>query len=366
LSLGKRVPGAIAPLLAVVAVVLVFLPLSPAYDLDVFLRAGYATLHGLQLYPRAGSPAVYSGSSFVYPYLAALPFAPLATMSRGMSVDLFFAISVGAVLIACLAAAHGDPWRPTLVLCSCFTITGLQLGALSPLLFAGTVFLWLLRDRPVALGLLAAAVVVSKLFLAPLLIWLLLARRWRAFAYASGFTLALLAAGFLLGPIGVPPYAHILLQLGAHEARAGFGLIGALLNAGLAPAAAHTTVLVLTAAVFAGAYLHHRRERDERVLFCAGIVGSLLLTPILWSHYLVLLAVPLLALGVRRRWFVLLALASWAVAPPHGVHLDTDLIDGMRSSGVWLAVVLVFFASMSGSGAQPVRERLDRIVQRIR
>jgi alpha-1,2-mannosyltransferase len=364
LSLGQRVPGAIATLLAVVAVVLVFLPLSPAYDLAVFLRAGYATLHGLQVYPRVGSPAVYSGSSFVYPYLAALPFAPLATMSRSLSVGLFFAISVGAVLIACLAA-HSDPWRATLVLCSCFMITGLQLGALSPLLFAGAVFLWLLRDRPKALGLLAAAVVVSKLFLAPLLIWLLLARRWRAFAYASGFTLALLAGGFLLGPIGVSRYAHILSALGAHEARAGFGLIGALLNAGVAPAAARTTVLVLTAAVFAGAYLHHRRAHDERVLFCAGIVGSLLLTPILWSHYLVLLAAPLLALGAARRWFVLVALASWAIAPPHGVHLDTDVIDGVNSSGPWLAVVLVAL-SMFGSRAQPVRERLERIQGRIR
>jgi alpha-1,2-mannosyltransferase len=365
LSLGQRVPGAIAPLLAVVAVVLVFLPLSPAYDLVVFLRAGYATLHGLQVYPPVGSPAVYSGSSFVYPYIAALPFAPLATISRGLSIDLFFAISVGAVLIACLAAARSDPWRATLVLCSCFTITGLQLGALSPLLFAGTVFLWLLRGRPKALGLLAAAVVVSKLFLAPLLIWLLLARRWRAFAYASGFTLALLTAGFLLGPIGVSRYAHILSALGAHEARAGFGLIGALLNAGVAPAAARTTALVLTAAVFAGAYVHHRRAHDERVLFCAGIVGSLLLTPILWSHYLVFLAAPLLALGAARRWFVLLALASWAIAPPHGVHLDTDVIDGVNSSGAWLAVVLVAL-SMFGSRAQAVRERLERIQQRTR
>lgn len=365
MTLGQGVLRAIVPLLVVTAVVLVFLPLSPADDLDVFLRAGYATLHGLQLYPRAGSPAVYSGSSFVYPYLAAWPFAPLAAMSADLSIALFFAISVGAVLAACFIAADSDPWPATLVLCSCFTITGLQLGALSPLLFAGAVFLWLLRDRPVALGLLAAPVVVSKLFLVPLLLWLLLARRWRAFTYASGFALALLAAGFVLGPIGLSRYAHILSQLGVHEARAGFGLIGALLNAGFAPVTAQTAALVVTTALFVGAYLHHRRVRDERVLFCAGIVASLLLTPVVWSHYLVLLAAPLLALGVRRRWFALLALASWAIAPPHGVHLDTDLIHGVNSSGVWLALVAVSLL-MFGTSARPVRERLERILERRR
>ena len=47
------------PLLAVAVIVLVFLPLSPAYDLNVFLRAGSALLHGRALYPDPKSPAVY-------------------------------------------------------------------------------------------------------------------------------------------------------------------------------------------------------------------------------------------------------------------------------------------------------------------
>jgi alpha-1,2-mannosyltransferase len=337
--------------------VLLFVPLSPAYDLDVFLRAGHAVAHGLSLYPVPSSRAVYSGSSFVYPYFAAWPFAPLAGLSPDLARAVFFALCAYAVVAAALPSADGDPWAAVLVLCTSFTITGLQLGALSPLLFAGVVFLWRLRDRPVALGLLAAPVIASKLFLLPLLGWLLLARRYRAFAWASVSTIALLAAGFIAGPLGPASYAQLLTSLGTHETRAGFGLIGALINLGLAPGVAEGSAAVLAAGVFALAYIHRRRTGDERTLYGAGIVSSLLLCPVVWSHYLVLLPAALLALGASRRWFVALALASWAIAPPHGVNFHTDLL-GIASSGSWLTVLACY--AMFALSARLIRRSSER------
>jgi len=346
---------ATAPLLLVAAILVVFLPLSRSYDLDVFVRAAYAALHGQHVYPSPGSPAVYSGSSFVYPYFAVWPFVALASLSSGLSSMVFFFVCVCAVLMSCFVGTKGDPWPATLTLCTAFTITGLQLGALSPLLFVGAVFLWRLRDRPLALALLAAPLIACKLFLAPLLVWLLLARRYRAFAYASASTVGLLALSFALGPIGPGPYLQVLSQLGTHEAQSGFGLIGALMDAHLPPGAAQATAVALALALFAAAYVHFRRTRDERVSFCAGIVASLVLTPVLWSHYLILVSAALLTLGARRRWFVVLALASWAISPPHGVYLDTDMIEDITSSGAWPAVVvsvlLLAYASVRARGA---------------
>jgi alpha-1,2-mannosyltransferase len=315
LSVPRRL---LAPLLLVAAIVVVFLPLTRAYDVDVFLRAGAAAMHGLRVYPAPGTPAVYSGSSFVYPYFILWPFMLLGALPAALGTAVFFAISACAVVAACLLAADSGPWRAVLVLCTAFTITGLQLGALSPLLFAGAVLLWRQRSRP-SVFLLAGPVVVCKLFLAPLLVWLLLARRFRALAWASASTIVLLGIGFILGPIDPGQYLRILSQLGAHEARSGFGLIGALMNAGLAMSAAQAWALALTLVLLLAAHLHHRRTRDERVLFCAGLAAALLLTPVLWSHYLVLLLAGLLAYDVPRRWFVVLAIASWAIAPPHGV-----------------------------------------------
>jgi alpha-1,2-mannosyltransferase len=144
---------------AVLTIVVVFLPLTPAYDLDVFLRAGHAVLHGLPVYPNPGSPAVYSGSSFVYPYAAVGPFLPLATVPTGLAVAVFFVASASAVISASLLGGDRDALTAVLVLGTAFTITGLQLGSLSPLLFAGAVFLRRLRDRPLAFGLVAAVVV---------------------------------------------------------------------------------------------------------------------------------------------------------------------------------------------------------------
>ncbi len=308
----------LAPLLLVAAIVMLFLPLTQAYDLDVFLRAGAAAVRGLQVYPAPGTPAVYSGSSYVYPYFTLWPFMLLGALPAALGAAVFFAISACAVVAACLLAAESGTWRAVLVLCTAFTITGLQLGALSPLLFAGSVFLWRQRSRS-GVFLLAGPVVVSKLFLAPLLVWLLLARRFRALAWASASTIVLLGIGFILGPIDAGEYLRILSQLGAHEARSGFGLIGGLMNAGFAMSVAQASALALTLALLLAAHLHHRRTRDERVLFCAGLAAALLLTPVLWSHYLVLLLAGLLAYDAPRRWFVVLAIASWAIAPPHGV-----------------------------------------------
>lgn len=320
-STGRRlaVQGRLlAPLVALAAIVVVFLPLTRAYDVDVFLRAGAAAVRGLPVYPVPGTPAVYSGSSFVYPYFTLWPFMLLAALPAALGTAVFFAISACAVVAACLLAADSGPWRAVLVLCTAFTITGLQLGALSPLLFAGAVLLWRQRSRPSAF-LLAGPIVVCKLFLAPLLVWLLLARRFRALAWASASTIVVLGVGFILGPMDAGQYLRILSQLGAHEARSGFGLIGALMNAGLAMSTAQAWALALTLAVLLAAHRHHRRTRDERVLFCAGLAAALLLTPVLWSHYLVLVLAGLLAYDAPRRWFAVLAIASWAISPPHGV-----------------------------------------------
>jgi hypothetical protein len=274
----------------------------------------------------------------VYPYFSVWPFVPLAAISTGAAATVFFILATALVIAACFVAADGDPWPASLVLCTAFTITGLQLGALSPLLFAGTVFLWRLRDRPAAFALLAAPVIASKLFLAPLLVWVLLARRWRAFAWASIATAVVLVAGFALGPIGFAPYVHLLSALGAHESHHGFGLIGVLLGIGVSLTVSHLIAAALAAALVAAAYVRYRRQGDEAVLFCGALVAALLLTPVLWSHYLVLLAAALLAVRSPRRWFLALAGASWVIAPPHGFGASVRLVEGASSLGPWLAV----------------------------
>jgi hypothetical protein len=335
---------------ALLIIVVVFRPLTPAYDVEVFLRAGKAVLHGLAIYPRPGTPAVYSGHSFVYPYVSVWPFVPLAAVATGVGVALFFVVSAAAVVAAALVGSGRDFTAVVLVLCTAYTITGLQLGSLSPLLFAGAVFLWRLRDRPAAFGLLAACVVASKLFLVPLLLWPLLAGRARAFAWASCCTVALLAAGFALGPIGPHAYERLLSQLGTHEAQHGFSLTGALMTGGLSFTGAELVAAIVAGAVLIAAYADFRRSRNEHVLFCGAAAASLIASPLVWSHYLILLAAPFLVMSAKRRLLLALAVASWIISPPHGLTIHVQASQGVTSHGAWLALgitLAVFLVALS-------------------
>jgi alpha-1,2-mannosyltransferase len=172
----------------------------------------------------------------------------------------------------------------------------------------------------------------------PLLAWPLLARRYRAFAWASGCTTVLLAGGFAVGPLGPSAYAGLLSALGAHEAKSGFGLTGAFMTAGLAPALSEAAAAVFAAAVLVAVYFRFRQTCEEAVLFCGAVVASVIATPVLWSHYLALLAAALLAAGAPRRWFLLLVLASWVIAPPHGITIHVQPSQSVASHGAWLAL----------------------------
>jgi hypothetical protein len=137
----RNVLFAAAPVGVVVAIAVLFLPISPAWDLNVFLSAGDAALHGRDIYPVVGTPAVYSGKAFVYPAVVVWPFALLAMLPHAVAIAVFFTICSFAVIAASFVPPTRDRWIPVLVLSTAFTITGLQLGAISPLLFVGAVFM---------------------------------------------------------------------------------------------------------------------------------------------------------------------------------------------------------------------------------
>ena len=350
--------GLLAPLLVAASIVIVFVPLTPAYDLSVFVRAGSAVVHGLDVYPSPSAAAVYSGSSFVYPYFSAVVFVPFALVDYERAVAAFFALSLGALAMACLWQTRGDFWQTAMVLGTSFAVSGLQLGALSPLLVAGTVFVWRARERPWLLAVLAAPVICAKLFLIPLLAWLLLARRWRALVYTLLVSAALLSVGFVAGPLGPGAYIQLLSALGHHEARAGFGLIGVLMQIGLSSVAAEAIALIGVGLLLALAHRYDRIYADERVLFCAGLLSALALSPVVWSHYLLLLAAALLVLEVPRRWMFTLLVFSWLTAPAHGIRVQDELV-GIRAA-LWIPVVVALGYATVGLARAGMRGRPGR------
>lgn len=315
----------VAGLLGLLAVTLYVVFVAPArqLDLDVFLRAGQAVLHGHNPYSSLQSETIRTNAAFVYPIAVAWWFAPLSALGSAGPVIYAFA-SICAICLACWWACPRKPLIAAAVLLSSCAIIGLQDGSVNPWLLLGLVAAWRWRDRPVASGVVLAALIVCKLFLWPMLGWLLLTRRYRSTAVAAGLAGTVLAAGWIFGPLGSRGYASMLHVLSGLEAPHAAGLSGLLLgwHASLGAATAMATGIGVVLLATTG-YQFRRRsarvvgDRPEVVVFGTAVIASLLASPIVWHHYYLLLAAPLL-LATQSVWpFVALSLVSWAAAAPH-------------------------------------------------
>src|SRR5206468_12269138 len=116
----------------------------------------------------------------VYPPSTALLFAPLAVIPLGPAQVLMFLLGIVAVLAA-LRLLDVSDWRCYgLVVMTAPAVNTLALGAITSFLLLGVAAAWRYRSRPFICGAAAALVAISKLFLWPLGVWLLVTRRVRA------------------------------------------------------------------------------------------------------------------------------------------------------------------------------------------
>lgn len=307
-----------AALLAGAVVWQVFAVLVEPLDFRVFWTAGRDVLAGLDPYPVPGTPSVADNHQFVYPYLAVVPFVAWGLLPWSVAAPLYLAVSVVAVVAAVWAAGARDVLAAPLLLLASVTLIGLQIGSLNALFLLGLVLAWRWRDRPWVAGVVVGLMITAKLFLFPVVAWLLLCRRPRAAVVAAALPAVLVGVGWLVGPLGARGYLQLLAELSA-----GLGDDGASLSAlfhayGLQVLARPVTVL-LAGAGLGVAWWRYRRGHDERLVFAAAVLVALVLSPIVWAHYLVLLAAPLLVLGARPAALLWFAATSWLVYLPHHV-----------------------------------------------
>ncbi|HVM63319.1 MAG TPA: glycosyltransferase 87 family protein [Acidimicrobiales bacterium] len=292
---------------------LLFGRLLAPFDLMAFLTAGRQVLHGYSPYAAVTTAVFRSGHAFVYPYAVAWLFAPLSALPTHAAVLAYSALSVGAIVAGCHLLSGRRSRAAVLVLVCSTTIVGLQMGTLNALLLLGLAAAWKYRDRPLVCGVIVGILAVAKLFLVPVAVWLVLRRRFRAAAAAVLTGAAVLAAGFVVGPMGPARYLRMLSALQGQEATRSWSLTSLFRNVGLGPHVALAGALAVGAVVLA---CGQRLGRGEPALFGAAVLASLLISPIVWSSYLVLLAVPLLAAGAGDGVLVTLAVGSWLLVTP--------------------------------------------------
>ena len=171
-----------------------------------------------------------------------------------------------------------------------------------------------------------------------LLIWQALRRRWGAVAWtlAAGVVLMALTIRYV-GLRGYTDYLAVLRNMSAVTGvRFNHDLSSSALQLGLEEPLP-TLLLLAGYAVAIGAILASVR-RDREMGFIVTVTASLLLSPLLWDHYLAMLAIPAAFLAERGRPIALaLPLLAWLPreSMPFRVILATLLPFWARNARPW-------------------------------
>lgn len=324
-----------APLVELAAVVVTFLEFGHDHkaDLAVFLTAGNQVLQGVSPYEAVTSPDLLGGHAFVYPWAAAFLFAPLAALPTWLAGDLFTLGSIGAVVLGSRWLNVPRGWGvAALVLCAPFA-RNMELGAVNAFFFLLLAALWRWRERTWVVAGAVTLLIGVKLFLAPLVVWVLLTRSRRCIVTTGASLASWFAFSFAVGPLSVPTYFDMLRRLSDFMGHRGMGFESAIARISPdAPARAiAAAVLVLGTVACVGTYYRSTR-RSEAGLLAALVVLSVISSPMLWRHYLLLPFFALALLSPKPTRLVAACLASWvvvgceAIAPFGNLPLDQRLL----------------------------------------
>jgi uncharacterized membrane protein len=232
------------------------------------------------------------------------------------------------IAVICVATQISEPMRYAEFLTQTHMI--FILLTVAALMLAG-------RDRPVWAGLLLALAAAVKITPAFLLIYWLTSRRWKAAASFISFSLILLLLGLLVtGPQIFAAFLHelkwfsnILLVAFNNQSLAAWWMstrvdpkeISAWHIMHLPRGVKLVSLLLLIFSTCVGGLLDLRNRKRRPDLPPYGgvfaLVGATMFTPLAWTHYYILLIVPLMLLldaWLARRFSMLLITAAAAYA----------------------------------------------------
>jgi alpha-1,2-mannosyltransferase len=244
----------------------------------------------------------------------------------------------------------------------------LALGQIYPVLALGLVAAWVAdrRGRSSISGGALGLVVALKPSLAPVLLWPLVRRRWRAFgaALASGVAATLVAA-VAVGPAATLDWLGLLSDRSASPYWDNASLPGAAARLFTeSEFAQHVAVLPWTIPVAyalgigAIAITAVRTGRGSEAGLWALVAASLLASPIAWHNYLVLLGpgiLVLLARGSTAPAFLLLALQSIPGQWPL-LWNEMDTVAASLALTLYLGILIAHWLALLFAVEEPVPE----------
>jgi alpha-1,2-mannosyltransferase len=285
-------------------------------DFAVFYRAGGDVLHGVSPYWGTSMSQLYGGHAFVYPPPAAYAFAPLALLPYGVAKFSFMLLSCLATIIATRLLGATTMVPAFVLVASAVGVRSLDLGTANGVLLFLVAACWYWRDRPARVGVALACAVLLKLFLLPLVVWLAVTGRVRALVWTIGTCGVALAVTAPLLHFSAAAYVHGLGVLSAHEEAHSRSVTGVVRMLGVSSPHAHLVAAVLGGALIVVGVIGARRHRDERIVLLACWSGALVMSPIVWAHYGLLLLGAWVFAGASRSQLVALSFATWLLTGP--------------------------------------------------
>jgi hypothetical protein len=321
---------------------------DPLQDFGIFRTAALDVVHGRSPYVHPTTAALAHFDKFVYPPVAALLFAPFAALPDGVA-RVLMAVAGLAALLGALRLLGVEDWRCYgVAVVSAPAINTLALGALTSFLLLGAATAWRYRDNAVVAGVSTAFAAVLKLFLWPLGVWLLATRRWRAAILCAAVGVAFVVGGWAVidfaGFRSYPTLVRLLEHVDGPLSYSVFALFG-LSGSAQAAAAVVLSLLAVLSIVLAA------RGRDgDRRAFAVAVVASLVTTPILWLHYLLLLFVPIALYRPRLSGLWFLPVLLWVTPTTHSHGTTWRIV-------LALVIVAVVAVRTVGSSVRPALSR---------
>jgi len=279
------------------------------FDLHVMWKAGHDIVTGHSPYP------------FVYPAPAAFLMVPFGLLPWQLAVVAFTLVLIGSLVLA-LRLLRVTDWRCYAAALACMPMTSsITIGTLSPLLLLAGAAAWRYRNRRLLVAAAVVGAVVTKIFLWPLFFWLVATRRYRTAATTAGLGVATVFGSWaLLGFDGLREYPHRISRVAGLEQDRSYSPFSLGQSLGMSTTAAQVMVALLAVAAIAAIVLLARGRDGDRRAFVAAIGAGVILSPIVWPHYLVILFVPIALYRRRLSAAWVLPLLFWLLPGPesHG------------------------------------------------
>jgi Glycosyltransferase family 87 len=321
-----------------------------------YLRAAERVLDGGSPYPELDDEVLASGRAYVYPPQLAVALAPLSGLPEDVVVWLAFATALASLIGALALLGVRDLRCYAAVLAWGSTSNALEMTNITAFLVLAVACVWRYRTTMWPLATALGLAVATKLFLWPLAVWALATRRDRALVRTIVLGVTVVFASWAaIGFEDLTRYPELLKRFSEVQGETNSYSVSAIVVAlgGSSLAGQVVTVLVGGPLLVASVYFGRRALDDERS-FIAAVGAALLLTPVAWLHYYVLLAVPLAIARPRFSLLWLLPIVLW-VCPRDGNGDELQvLVPAFVAVGLTLALLVRprFEAAPAGTGGR--------------